>query len=176
MPPPLPVIMLEAHHRRWAEGRNSMPITRMDFDRLSEADLERLRENEVAEGIDLDYKLKPYGTSDADKKEFLKDVSSFANTAGGDIIVGLREADGLPAEVVGVDGDLDAEVLRLESLLRDRMEPRIIGIRMRPVPLANGRRVLVIRVPKSWNPPHAVLQTIHDLSLQGIPQECIKRA
>jgi hypothetical protein len=116
-----------------------------------------LREND-AEGIDLDYKLKPYGTSDADKKEFLKDVSSFANTAGGDIIVGLREADGLPAEVVGVDGDLDAEVLRLESLLRDRMEPRIIGIRMRPVPLANGRRVLVIRVPKSWNPPHAVLQ------------------
>jgi hypothetical protein len=29
---------------------------------------------------------------------------------------------------------------------------------MLPVPLSNGRRALVIRVPKSWNPPHAVIQ------------------
>jgi len=28
---------------------------------------------------------------------------------------------------------------------------------MRPIPLANERRALVVRMPKSWNPPHAVL-------------------
>jgi hypothetical protein len=43
-------------------------------------------------------------------------------------------------------------------LLRDRVEPRILGVRMQPVDLENGERVLVIRIPKSWNPPHAVLQ------------------
>jgi len=133
-----------------------MPMTRIDFDRVSEAVLERLRENEVAEGIDLDYKRDLYAPSD--KKEFLKDASSFANTAGGDIIIGMAENGGVPIELVGVDGDLDLETRRLESLLRDRMEPRIPGIRMRAVPLTNGRRALVIRIPKSWNPPHAVLQ------------------
>ena len=49
-------------------------------------------------------------------------------------------------------------MLRLESLLRDRLEPRILGLRMVSVILSDGRRVLVIRVPKSRNPPHAVLQ------------------
>ena len=34
-----------------------MPISRVDFDRLSEADLQTLRENEVAEGISIDSDL-----------------------------------------------------------------------------------------------------------------------
>jgi hypothetical protein len=106
----------------------------------------------------LDYKLDVYGSSDADKKEFLKDVSSFANTGGGHILIGIEEDAGLPTNVVGVTADLDAEMLRLDSLLRDRLEPRILGIRMIAVPLMNGRRVLLIRVPKSWTRPHAVLQ------------------
>jgi hypothetical protein len=134
-----------------------MSIPNIDFDRISEADLQRLCENEVAEGITLDYKRELYGRSDAEKKEFLKDVSSFANIAGGDIIVGIEEEDGLPTEVPGVDDDLDAEMQRLQNLLRDRMEPRIIGTMMRHFPLENGRRALVIRIPKSWNSPHAVL-------------------
>jgi hypothetical protein len=59
--------------------------------------------------------------------------------------------------VIGVEGDLDAEMQRLHSLLRDSIGPRISGIWMCPVQLSNGR-LLVIRIPKSWNPPHAVLQ------------------
>jgi hypothetical protein len=135
-----------------------MSLTRIDFENLSEGDLQTLQESEVGEGILLDYKRELYGSSDFEKKEFLKDVSSFANTAGGHIIIGIVEDGGLPTEIIGLDANLDAEKLRLENLLRDRMEPRIVGIRMLPVPLANGRRALVIRIPKSWNPPHAVLQ------------------
>src|SRR5437016_2544177 len=107
-----------------------MSITNVDFDRISEANLQSLVENRVAEGIVLDYKRELYGASDSDKREFLKDVSSFANTATGHIIIGIEEEDGLPTKVTGIDGDLDAEMQRLESLLRDRMEPRIIGTRM----------------------------------------------
>jgi hypothetical protein len=59
--------------------------------------------------------------------------------------------------VIGVQGDLDQEKQRLESLVRDRMEPRIVGVRMRAVALGNGRYALLIRVPKSWNQPHAVV-------------------
>src|SRR5262249_13331909 len=36
-------------------------------------------------------------------------------------------------------------------------EPRILGIRIKPIPLHDGRHALLIRIPKSWNPPHAVL-------------------
>jgi predicted HTH transcriptional regulator len=118
------------------------------LDRLSEVHIESLRENEVAEGMRLDYKRELYGRSGEDKKEFLKDVSSFTNTAGGEIFIGVAEAGGMPTEVVGVEGDLDAEIQRLQSLLHDLVEPRIVGIQMRSVPLANGRRVLVIRIPK----------------------------
>lgn len=135
-----------------------MPISRPDFDRIDESDLQELRTNEVAEGIAVEYKRETYTLLDADKREFRKDVSSFSNTAGGHIIIGMAATGGLPTELVGVEHDLDAEMLRLESLLRDKIEPRIAGIRMLPVRLANGRRALVIRIPKSWNPPHAVLQ------------------
>ena len=68
--------------------------------------------------------------------------------------------EALPTNLIGVEGDLDAEKQRLESLLRDRIEPRIVGVRMQPVAVSNGRNALVIRIPKSWNPPHAVVNHV----------------
>ena len=111
-----------------------MSITNIDLQRVSQADLEALREDEVSEGIQIDYKRDLYGPTGDDKREFLKDVSSFANTAGGDIIIGMDAKDGLPTNLIGVEGALDADMQRLESLLRDRIEPRIVGVRMQPVP------------------------------------------
>jgi hypothetical protein len=135
-----------------------MPINRSDIEKITETDLRELKENEVGEGILYDYKLNRYGNSDGDKKEFLKDASSFANTAGGHILIGVKEDQGLPIDFPGISADLDGEKLRLENLLRDRIEPRILGIRMQPVDLDSGKHVFVIRIPRSWNPPHAVLQ------------------
>jgi hypothetical protein len=133
-----------------------MSIAVGDFESIAEVDLEELIENQVAEGIVVDYKRDAYGRSDDDKREFLKDISSFANTIGGHIVVGMDEVEGLPSGLVGLEGDLDAEMQRLENLLRDCLEPRIVGLRMRAISLAIDRRVLLVRVPKSWNPPHAV--------------------
>jgi Putative DNA-binding domain len=135
-----------------------MTINRNDIEEITDADLRELKDNEVGEGILYEYKLDLYGTSDADKKEFLKDASSFANTAGGHIVVGVKEDQGLPIDFPGISTNPDEEKLRLENLLRDRIEPRILGFRIKHVDLENGRGVLVIRIPKSWNPPHAVLQ------------------
>jgi hypothetical protein len=135
-----------------------MTINRTDIENSTENDLHELKDNAVGEGIRYDYKLDLYGNSDGDKREFVKDASSFANTAGGHIVIGVEEDQGLPIAFPGVMADLDKEMLRLENLLRDKIEPRILGIRMQPVGLGNGRRVFVIRIPKSWNPPHAVLQ------------------
>jgi predicted HTH transcriptional regulator len=58
---------------------------------ITESDLLGLITNGIAESRTLDYKRSLPGNSDADKKEFLADVSSFANTAGGDLVFGIDE-------------------------------------------------------------------------------------
>jgi predicted HTH transcriptional regulator len=47
----------------------------------------------VPEGVLVDYKRSTYGRSDNDIMESLKDVSSFANTSGGHLIIGVDEKD-----------------------------------------------------------------------------------
>lgn len=61
----------------------------MAFEAIAEADLLALISNAVSEGRTIDYKRELPGNSDGEKKEFLADVSSFANTSGGDLIFGL---------------------------------------------------------------------------------------
>ena len=54
-------------------------------------DIESLIENSVCENKNLDYKRELHIDTDSDKKEFLADISSFANSNGGDIIFGIEE-------------------------------------------------------------------------------------
>ena len=70
-----------------------------DFDAITKADIEALVANAVAEGRALEYKQQLPGNGDEDKKEFLADVSSFANAGGGDIVFGVvekRDGDNKP--------------------------------------------------------------------------------
>jgi hypothetical protein len=134
-----------------------MSIERVNFDDISEADLDALIRAGKPEGRDLEYKRDPYGNRDVDKKEALKDITSFANSAGGHLIIGMEQTKGIPTGLKGLpDEDLDGLRNRLESLIRDGVEPRIVGVRIRPVSLSSGGVALVIRIPKSWNPPHRV--------------------
>jgi predicted HTH transcriptional regulator len=60
----------------------------------------------------------PARTSD-EKIKFLAAVSSLANTAGGDLMVGIEAVDGLAHAIPGIEIlNVDAEKLRLEQLLR----------------------------------------------------------
>jgi hypothetical protein len=130
-------------------------INRTNFDDVSEADLRDVIEAEKPEGVDIEYKRDPYGGSDADKKEALKDITSFANTNGGHLIIGMDETGGIPNAMVGV-AESETLIQRLESLMRDGVEPRLVGVRTRPIPLEHGGAVIVVRIPRSWNPPHRV--------------------
>jgi hypothetical protein len=132
----------------------------MSFDKPleSEADLRSLIDNQDArEGKCIEYKLTLPGASTEEKAEFLADVSSFANTIGGNIVYGMREEAGIAKELVGIQvKDPDAEILRLDNMIRDGVEPRLAGVSVRPVPLQASVFAFVIRVPRSWSPPHRV--------------------
>lgn len=127
------------------------------IDEISEASLERLIANQVAESRSLDFKRKLPGGADADLKEFLADVTSFANAQGGDLVYGIEEAEGVATALPGMEvADAEAAILRLENVLRDGIAPRLIGVRMRFVPLETGNSLLVIRVPAGLAAPHRV--------------------
>src|SRR6266436_4947839 len=121
-----------------------MAIVNPEFDNVKEIDLAELIENQVSEGFLYEYKSQTYGGSDDDKREALKDVSSFANSAGGHIVIGMDEKQGVPTALEGVTIDADKEILRLDSLFRNCIEPRIIGLRTRPIPLQSGRVAILI--------------------------------
>ncbi len=126
------------------------------LDNITEVDLGALISTGVPESTILDYKREFYGNSDGEKREFLADVSSFANTIGGDIVIGMNESSGLPTEFAPFIGDIDAEMRRLESIARTGLEPRISNLRIRSVPVSGGHAIIV-RVPRSFIPPHRVI-------------------
>lgn len=140
-----------------------MTITRNDFDNINEQDVQELLEGQVPEGIYLEYKRDLYGNSDANKKEFLKDISAFANTHGGHLLIGVEEIQGIPTNFVGVGNiDLDAELQRLEAIIRTGLEPKVIGIRIGSVQIHGGNDLIIIRVPPSWSLPHRVCRQSHN--------------
>jgi hypothetical protein len=128
---------------------------------ISEDNLLGLISNGIAEGRTIEYKRDLPGGTDASKKEYLADVSSFANTSGGDLIFGMEEAGGVPTQITGLTStDLDAELRRLDSITAAGLAPRI-RYHTHTVD-CGGKRVLVVRVERSWIGPHRVVLTGHD--------------
>jgi hypothetical protein len=132
-----------------------MILPGVPFEAIEQSHLRGLVDARVREQRRVEFKQKLPGTADADKQEFRCDATSFANAAGGDLVFGIREEEGAAAEVTPIEGDVDAAMLRLDGMLRTGIEPRLPGVRMRPVAIAEGW-VVILRIPASWTGPHAV--------------------
>jgi hypothetical protein len=134
------------------------------FELIGKENIDALVADEVAEGKTIEYKEQLPGNSDTDKKEFLADVSSFANASGGDLLYGIREkrddqgkTTGIPESVEGLDGiNVDEEIRRLENTVRNGIDPRIPNLRTRAIKGFAKGPVILIRIPKSWVSPHMV--------------------
>ena len=139
------------------------------IDAIDKSDIESLVLDSVAEGRAIEYKQSLPGGKDSEKKEFLADVSSFANASGGDLLYGVeeqRDSDGKPTGLpVSVHGlaiaNTDSEIRRLENIIRDGIRPRIPGVHLRTVDGFPSGSVLIIRVQKSYNAPHMVTYQEH---------------
>lgn len=131
-------------------GKNIDEITELDLlNMISEGEFERKT---------LDFKLTLPGNSEGEKKEFLFDVSSFANTSGGMLIYGMYEQGGIASELKGLGAiNADQEILRLESILASGIAPRITNVSFKPVQLSSGGVAILCDIPQSWIYPHMVV-------------------
>ena len=94
------------------------------FENIGEPHLHELVQSGARERRRLEFKQQLPARDDAAKNEFRADVSSFANAGGGDLVYGVQDEDGVAVKITPLDGDADAEIRRLESMLRDGLEPR----------------------------------------------------
>jgi len=131
------------------------------LEEVTEEDLQALLREQVPEGKEIDYKETVHADHGA-VREFLADLTSFANTAGGHLLVGMKATNGVPTELIGVSGmPADALISRLESAARDAIEPRLPGVLMHSVRLHSGTEAIVIRIPRSYALPHVVKHQGH---------------
>jgi len=132
------------------------------FEEINQADLENLIAFQFREGKFVDYKREPSLAKPLDKKEFLADVSSFANTSGGHLLIGMEENNGVPTAISPINlNNPDQEIARLDHLSGAGIRPRIYGLKIHPVKIGE-KYVLVIRVPKSWQGLHMITFDGHD--------------
>ena len=129
-----------------------------EFDAIGISDLEALVTNQVAERRTLEFKRDLPTGAERSRKEFLADVTSFANAQGGDLLFGVDAPRGIATGITGlVVENSDQELLRWEDILLAGVEPRLPGVRLRWIDCSGGRGVMLIRIPPSTIAPHRVI-------------------
>ncbi len=123
-----------------------------DFDDIQLQDIESLYSTLNREIRTVEYKRVLELDTNDQKKEFLADISSFANSSGGDIYFGIDELNG----ICGFEIDkIDGFILKIEQIIRDGIEPRI-AYRIKDFNIFENKFLIFIRVNKSYNSPHQV--------------------
>ncbi len=129
------------------------------FEQITLSDLEALIASLRSEGGDLEFKSTSVGPSEEHRREFLADVSSLANANGGDLIFGLAESEGFAADLSLLSlANADAEILRLEAMIRDGLAPRL-AVRTKWISTLDDRTrgAIVMRIPASLASPHRIV-------------------
>lgn len=136
------------------------------FDEIDKNDIDNLITNKVSESKTLEYKEELPGSKDKNKKEFLADVSSFANSSGGDLLYGIKAAvnddgkkNGEPEKITPLKGlTVDEAKLQIENIIRTGIEPRIpVHVKEITGYGDDGEGFIVlIRIPQSFASPHMI--------------------
>src|ERR1039458_3125473 len=132
---------------------------------IAEADLRQIVGAGLEEHLQLEYKSALYEANDRGNKESLLDICMFANAGGGILLIGIneqRDADGQPTGMPDPNAELGVELPNPEKLLQ-AYDARVVAnieerlpLELYPIPVANNRHVIAIRVPNSMSKPHRV--------------------
>lgn len=123
------------------------PHSTDEKDKINESDIEEFIDRKIEESVNLDYKhIDKY----ADKIGLGKVISSFANTDGGLLILGISEKKHLPQKppTWGDSDKFSRETL--EARLFSVIKPEIKGLYIHPVRHSTTSKVIfLIDVPKT---------------------------
>lgn len=120
-------------------------------------EIEELISSGIEENLNLEYKAADaLGKSDGKKAEISKDVSAFANSAGGILIYGIEEFnDGLKKHLPEKINPVDRKEFTkewLEQVINSNISPKICGIIIHPITIGkieNNKVVYVVEIPQS---------------------------
>lgn len=120
----------------------------------TEQDLLEIIAAGIQENLGLEFKrCDALQNTDAKKDELSKDVSAFANSAGGELIYGIVEDTRLPTSI-DTGFDLRGPITRewIEQVINSRIQPRIQGIIIHLIALSGanaGRFAFALEIPQS---------------------------
>lgn len=144
----------------------------------TESDLQGYISNLVQESSTLDYKAADsLAQTDGKRKEITKDVSSFANSAGGLIIYGIKEYQELGKKHLPekIDPVNIAQYSKewLEHVINN-IQPRIKGLTIHPVPISSNSNyaVYVVEIPQGHTAHQALdLRYYRRFNYESVPME-----
>lgn len=129
-----------------------------------DSDIQSLIENKVPESKTLDYK-RELKFDEKSKVEFIYDVSSFYNTEGGFMVIGLDEEKdedgrniGLPKmpDIAIIVQNYDGLLLKIQDVVRQSTNPAIANLFFSPLLTVSGSNVYIIGIPKARSLPAMV--------------------
>lgn len=130
---------------------NKPDLREVNFD-----DICALRDNQITESHTLDFK-RDFPADPQSRASLAADVVAFANTRGGDLILGADEKGGVINDFAPIKlSDPDKALLTLQSAFVDLIEPKIPGIHLRAIAVPEGGYIVVVRTPQSYLAPHRV--------------------
>lgn len=109
----------------------------------------------VVESHDLDWKSELPPAKGLPQTDFPKDVAAMANSGGGVIIYGVREAQGAATERVDVGEFNEPHERALRSAAITAISPPLFGLNVHRIG-ATDKRAVVVEVPASVDGPHLI--------------------
>lgn len=132
-----------------------MVIYDKDINNIGLEDINTLITEKQFEDKFLEFKAQ---LQNGEPDKILKTVCGFANADGGLFIYGLKEENGEAQEITGVSlngKSWDDKKLQIHDWIDGKIEPRL-NVEIKSVNLDEDKVIILIKVPKSWNPPHCV--------------------
>lgn len=167
-----------------------MPLLPKKLIDLDPSDLDLLISDGVAEDEQLEFKRElPTRDGRPDRwyvsqdqigerarNELLEEIVGFANAYGGDLVLGIGEANVHPARASSRHPVPACEQLahRLELAARDCIEPPLLRLEVRGVPTgADGEGFVILRTQRSSSGPHRLKPTLQCYRRSGTRTEAM---
>jgi hypothetical protein len=116
------------------------------------SDVEQLLRTGMPEDLHLEYKSGYPHPAERNKfnTDIAQDVSAFANSDGGTLLIGIIEKENRPTEINGVGISRES----IGQTIASRVSPTIVGLRIKEICCPDQKSVLAVTVPKSNDAPH----------------------